>query len=131
VPATCSYPEPDQSSPCPPHPHARPFHFLKMHLNIIVPSTPGFSRWSAALRFPQLKPQYTPLLSPITCFMPRPSHSIRFGLPNNMWRTVQVIISLLCRFQCSVQFARDTAHPCGLTVSLLAVCQISILVHSW
>ena len=33
VPATCSYPEPDQSSPCPSS------HFLKVHLNIILPST--------------------------------------------------------------------------------------------
>jgi len=33
-PATCPYPEPDQSSPCP------SFHFLKIQLNIILPSTP-------------------------------------------------------------------------------------------
>ena len=32
VPATCPYTEPDWSSPCP------PYHFLKIHLNIILPS---------------------------------------------------------------------------------------------
>ena len=32
------YPDPDQSSPC--HPN----HFLKMHLNIILLSTPGPSK---------------------------------------------------------------------------------------
>jgi hypothetical protein len=34
-PATCPYPEPAQSSPCPPS------HFLKIHFNIILLSTPG------------------------------------------------------------------------------------------
>jgi hypothetical protein len=32
-PATCPYPEPAQSSPCPPS------HFLTIHFNIILPST--------------------------------------------------------------------------------------------
>jgi hypothetical protein len=34
VPSTCSYPEPDQSSPYPPS------HFLKIHLNIILSYLP-------------------------------------------------------------------------------------------
>jgi hypothetical protein len=37
VPATCPYPESDPISPCPPS------HFLKIHLNIILPSMPGSS----------------------------------------------------------------------------------------
>jgi len=51
VPATCPYPEPDQSSPRP--------HFLKIHLNIIRPSTPGSSMWSFFFRFPHQTPIYT------------------------------------------------------------------------
>ena len=46
VPATCPYPERHQSSPCPTS------HFLKIHLNIILPSKPGSSKWSLSLRFP-------------------------------------------------------------------------------
>jgi len=34
VPATCPYPEPTRAS------HATTSHFLKIHLNIIFPSTP-------------------------------------------------------------------------------------------
>jgi len=34
-PATCPYSEPEQSSPC------LPIHFLKIHLNIILPSKPS------------------------------------------------------------------------------------------
>jgi len=39
VPATCPCPEPDQPILCPPS------HFLKFHLNIILPPTPGPSKW--------------------------------------------------------------------------------------
>jgi len=44
--------------------------FLKFHLNIILPSMPGSSKWSLSLRFPHLNPVYTfPL--PHMCHMSR------------------------------------------------------------
>jgi len=62
VPATCPYPEPDQSSPCP------IFQLLKIHLNIILPSMPGSSKRSLSFRFPHQNPACTsPLPIRATC----------------------------------------------------------------
>jgi hypothetical protein len=53
VPATCPYPEPDQSSPSP------PTYFLNIHFNIILPSMPGSSKGSISFRFSHQNPVYT------------------------------------------------------------------------
>jgi len=60
-----------------------PSHFLKIHLNIILPSASGSPQWSLSLRIPYQNPvQPSPL--PHTRHMPRPSHS-RFYHPHNIW----------------------------------------------
>jgi len=46
-PTTCPYSEPDQSI------LSAPSHFLKIHFNIILPSTPGSFKW---VSFPQVSP---------------------------------------------------------------------------
>ena len=76
VPATGPYHEPARSSPCP---H---IHLLKIHLNIIFPSTPGTSKWPPSLRFPHQNRVYASPL-PHTGYMPGPSHSSRFDHSNN------------------------------------------------
>ena len=65
-PATCPYPEPDPSSPCPPS------YFSNIHFNIILPSTPGCFK---VVSFPQVSPlkPCMHLYSPHTCYMPCPS----------------------------------------------------------
>ena len=52
-------------------------HFLKILLNIIIPSMTGFSKWSLPLRFSHQNRVCTTAL-PHSCYMPRPSHYSRF-----------------------------------------------------
>ena len=69
--------------------HAPTFHFLKIHLNIILPSMPWSPKWSLSLMFPYQNPVYASLL-PHTCYMPSPSHS-RFYHPNNIGWGIHII----------------------------------------
>ena len=74
--------------------HTPTSHFLKTHLNIIVPSTPESSMWSLSLRFAQQNRVYTYTL-PHTWYIPRPSNSSRFDNPKNIWWNVQIIKFLI------------------------------------
>jgi hypothetical protein len=51
-------------------------HFLKINLNIILPSTPGSPKRSLLLSFPHLNPVHTSPL-PHTCYVPCQAHSSR------------------------------------------------------
>ena len=91
VPATCPYPEPDQSSPCP-SPHT-----LKIHLNIIFTFMLRSPKWSLSLRFPhQVSVCTSPL--PHSCYMP--AHLILLHLITRITFSEQYrsLSSSLCSF---------------------------------
>jgi len=79
-------PYPSQLNPV----HIPTSHFLKLHLNIILPSTPVSPKWPLSLRFPHQNLEYASPI-PYTRYMPRPSHSSRFYQPNNIVWAVQII----------------------------------------
>ena len=89
-PATCPYPEPEQSSPCP------PTHFLKVLINIL-PSTPGSSKWSLSFRCPHQNHVYISSL-PQTRYMPRPSHLLDFITRTILGEHYSTLSFSLCSF---------------------------------
>ena len=63
-----------------------PSHFLNIHLNFILSSTPRSSKWSLSLIFPYQNP---PL--PHTRYTTRQSHTSRFDHPNCIWWAVNIV----------------------------------------
>ena len=77
------YPSPVPILSQPDRVHIPTSYFLKIQLNIILPSKPGSPKWSLSLRLPHQNPVYSSPL-PHSRYMPRPSHSSRFYHPNNI-----------------------------------------------
>ena len=76
--------------------HTATSHFLKIHLNIILPPTPGSPQWPLSPRFPHQNPVRTSLL-PHTCHMFCPSHSSWFHQPIKiLLQIMEPLIMLFC-----------------------------------
>ena len=71
-------------------------HFLKIHLNIILPSTPGSPKWSLS-GFPHHIPVYVSPL-PHTSYILRPSHFLDFITRTKFVQQYKSLSSWLCSF---------------------------------
>ena len=77
--------------------HTPTSHFLKIHLNIILPSTLCSPKWSLSSRFSHQNPLYdSPLLH--TRYIPRPSHFFDFIARAFLSEEYRSLSSLLCSF---------------------------------
>ena len=90
-PATCPYPVPDQSSPCP------RFHFFKIRFNIIIPSTCRPSTWNLSICFPH-QDLSAPLFSTIRAasFLPSLGFLRIFFLPVSHKKPVRTLLDTSC-----------------------------------
>ena len=77
--------------------HRPTSHFLKIQINIILPSKPGSPKWSLSFRFPHQNSVYASPL-PHTCYILLPSHSSPFYHPKNTGWRVQIFKLLILQF---------------------------------
>jgi hypothetical protein len=119
------YPEPDHSSPYPSH-----SHYLKIHINIILPSTPGSPQWSLSLRFSQ-NPVHSYALH--AWFLRRTSAVFLSHFPRCLDQHFPTFVSR--RIPDTSQFHTSQKTLCVFTKNnLLMLCRkiiTNILVISW
>ena len=90
--------------------HTSISHFLKIHLNIILPCTPGSPKWSHSLRFPH-QTLYTPPLSPIRATCPSPLILLYFITRKILGEEYRPLRSSLCPSR-PLRYIILYSHPC-------------------
>ena len=126
---------------------ALPYHCVKIYFNTILPSMPGYSKWSLSLRFPHQAPECTSHL-PYTYYMARVLlilHKYEYR-KNKMIQYTGVLFHLILLLVYFAQFAYLAANlthsillfwqkgicPCGATKTRrLEPCQCRRAVGSW
>jgi len=97
VPATCPYPEPDRSSPCPP-----PIPLPERPSSYYRPLYTLVFQVVSFLQVSPIKTLYKPLLPP-TCYMPRPSLRMSYFFYKKLLFTVRLqnyVNHRIIRFHC-------------------------------
>ena len=74
-------------------------HFLRIHLNIILPCKPGYSKRSLSLRLLYQNPIHTSTL-PNTYYMPHPPIFSRIDHSSNIWWRVEILYILIYKLNC-------------------------------
>ena len=77
--------------------HALTLHFLKIHLNTILPSTPGSSKWYFSLGVSHHNPVYSSTRLRL-CYMPCPSYYSQFDYPKKIGKEYRSSRSSFCSF---------------------------------
>jgi hypothetical protein len=93
--------------------HTPTSYSLKIHRNIIHPSTPGSPNWSPSLRFPHRNPVHVSHL-PNPSYMPLPSHSSRFYHPHSSGWGLQIMELLIMNFSLCY-FIYCYINMCGIS----------------
>jgi len=138
--------------------HAPTTHFLKSHLNIILPSAPGSPKWSLSFRFPHQNAVYTSTLpicaachahlilldfiartllgvdykslsSSLCSFHPHPVTSSLLG-PNILLNTLFSNIPSLCS---SLNVSDQVSHPYQTTgkIIFLYILTLNFRIANW
>ena len=97
--------------------HTSTSHFLKIHIKIILPSTPGSPKWSISFRFLYQNPVYASPL-PHTRYMLRPQKSLTLLTPqcrNALGAQIAELEKWICLFfgmrRCKVKW--DSQQLCS------------------
>jgi len=86
-------------------------HFLKIRLNIILPSKPGHSKWTLSLRFPHQNP-VTSLLFPTRATFP----------------THHIVLDLITRIIFGEQYRSLSSTLCSFLHSPVTSCHLGLSI---